>query len=486
MAQHPSTTAWSIRRSLAIVALVLLTGCDANADPTVSRTPGPSTTAGSARAPSGSTPKASRSPRISLSRPNAPIDEPVSITLSGFEPNAEVTVRLKSVGTAFQKAALESFATFRSDAQGSVDLDTQKPVSGTYNDVDGMGLFWSMKEVAAEPRGSGTSTETPPDPVSVIEYRYSLTAEVSGQVMATTSVGRMMGSPDVTASEISANGVRGQFYLPNGPGPFPGVIVLVGSQGGLAHRVPKVVAAHGYAVLSLAYFGYTSPLDGSSLPTDTHELPLEYFGKAIAWLSAQPTVDASKIAMIGYSVGGQAALLTAANYPQVKSVVALSAPTYTWDWGESDSSFSFKGKPIPWADARAIDGLVSGFTDAVSNGQDPLPGMPEVVAEVKADPTITAALIPIERIQGSVLLVSGTNDIQLPGPVYGGLAIDRLKTHKFAYPYRLIIGQGAGHIVDFPYAPRLLEIEDGGGTQEANAKAGSVMWSALLEYLKGM
>ena len=100
--------------------------------------------------------------------------------LSGLEPNAEVTVRLKSVGAAFQKAALESFATFRSDAQGSVDLDTQKPTSGTYNNVDGMGLFWSMNEVAAEPGGSGTSSETPPDPVSAIEYRYSLWATTKG------------------------------------------------------------------------------------------------------------------------------------------------------------------------------------------------------------------------------------------------------------------------------------------------------------------
>src|SRR4029079_7842909 len=115
--------------------------------------------------------------------------------------------------------------------------------------------------------------------------------------VATTSIERTMGSTDVTASEISADGVLRQFYLAAAPGPVPGVILLAGSQGGLAHRVPKVVAAHGYAVPSLAYFGYTSPLDGTSLPIDTHELPLEYFGKAIAWLSHQRSVDPSRIAM---------------------------------------------------------------------------------------------------------------------------------------------------------------------------------------------
>ena len=54
------------------------------------------------------------------------------------------------------------------------------------------------------------------------------------------------------------------------------------------------------------------------------------------------------------------------------------------------------------------------------------------------------------------------------------------RTHR---RIRDLIGTGAGHIVDFPYASRLLEIEDGGGTAQANATAATAMWPALLADL---
>jgi len=38
----------------------------------------------------------------------------------------------------------ESQATFLTDTEGSVDVSTQQPFSGTYAQVDPMGLFWSM------------------------------------------------------------------------------------------------------------------------------------------------------------------------------------------------------------------------------------------------------------------------------------------------------------------------------------------------------
>ena len=452
------------------------------------------TTAASAAAagdPSGRTAGLAFQPVITIDPPETPIDEPVSIHLSGFAPESEVTVRATTVGAAFPDLSdtgskLTSSATFRTDATGSVAVDTQAPLSGSYMTVDGMGLFWSMTPEPPESGATGAPTVTPPDLVSAVRYGYTVSAEVDGRSVATASVTQTMGSPSVTATDVATSGVLGQFYRPAGAGPFPAVILLAGSQGGLLRRVPKVVAAHGYAVLSLAYIGYTSPIDGSSLPNDTHELPLEYFGKALDWLSAQPGVDPHRIAMMGYSLGGQVALLAATRYPQVKTVVALSAPTFTWDWGEVDSSFSFQGKPIPFANARSIETLAAGFTDAVATGADPLAGVADVVAKVRADPAIAAALIPVERIKGAILLVSGTNDTQGPGPVFGELAMDRLRANQFALPYRHIIGRGAGHIVDFPYAPRSLEVEQGGGTAEANARAATAMWPVVLEYLAGM
>jgi hypothetical protein len=77
-------------------------------------------------------------------------------------------------------------------------------------------------------------------------------------------------------------------------------------------------------------------------------------------------------------------------------------------------------------------------------------------------------------------------DSQLPSTVYGELAIDRLKENSFAFPYRHIINHGAGHLISFPYAQRAIEIEQGGGSPQANAQAAAVVWPVVLEYLAAM
>src|SRR5215208_5297596 len=93
-------------------------------------------------------------PAISIQPSEVLIDEPVSIRLSGFEPNQEVTIRATTVGTAFPDLidtgiVRESEATFQTDSNGEVDLEKQAPLSGSYTDADGMGLFWSLTENSA-------------------------------------------------------------------------------------------------------------------------------------------------------------------------------------------------------------------------------------------------------------------------------------------------------------------------------------------------
>jgi hypothetical protein len=164
------------------------------------------------------------------------IDEPVSIRLSGFEPNQEVTLRATTVGIAFPDLSdsgkvFESYATFRTDSQGMVDVNQQVPISGTYATADGMGLFWSM---VLKP-GSTPSSPAPaqPNPLNAVQYHIAFSAEVNGKPVAKATVIQDMGSASVVAKEVAENGVLGQFYQPAGKGPFPAVIALVGSQGGL-------------------------------------------------------------------------------------------------------------------------------------------------------------------------------------------------------------------------------------------------------------
>ena len=379
-------------------------------------------------------------PVISIQPSEVFIDEPVSIRLSGFEPNQEVTIRATTVGIAFPDLTdtgivRESQATFQADANGAVNLEKQAPLSGSYTDADGMGLFWSMTENPAKARPA--SSDPAPTLLNAVQYHYKITAEVNGEVVAEATVIQNMGSASVAATDIAENGVLGQFYRPAGAGPFPAVIALVGSQGGLLHQSPKVLAAHGYAVLSLAYFNYTSPVDNTSLPDSPYMIPVEYFGKAIEWLQSQPGVDPKRIGLIGFSLGGTVALQVGTVYPEVKTVIVFGSSTVI------GRQLSYKGQALP---------------------RD----------------------IPIEKINGSILLISGDKDSQVDSVKSGELAVGRLKENNFSFPYRHMINPGAGHLISFPYAQRAIEIEQGGGSPQANAQAAAVIWPVVLEYLATM
>jgi hypothetical protein len=94
--------------------------------------------------------------------------------------------------------------------------------------------------------------------------------------------------------------------------------------------------------------------------------------------------------------------------------------------------------------------------------------------------------IPIEKINGSILFISGDRDSQVASVKFGELAVSRLKENNFSFPYRHMINPGAGHLISFPYTQRAIEIEEGGGSPQANAQAAAVIWPVVLEYLAAM
>jgi pimeloyl-ACP methyl ester carboxylesterase len=118
--------------------------------------------------------------------------------------------------------------------------------------------------------------------------------------------------------KVMDGGLVATLHLPSHPGPHPVMIVLSGSGGGIASAIVwgEPLAALGYAVLSVAYFA----MDG--LPVDLVEIPLEYFKQAIDCVRAHPACDAARVGLLGHSRGGEAALLVAATYPEIKVVVA--------------------------------------------------------------------------------------------------------------------------------------------------------------------
>jgi BAAT / Acyl-CoA thioester hydrolase C terminal. len=101
-----------------------------------------------------------------------------------------------------------------------------------------------------------------------------------------------------------------------------------------------------------------------------------------------------------------------------------------------------------------------------------------------------AALIPVAKIQGPVLLVCGTADQLWTSCAYAETIQDELTAAGDRYPHVLYRYTGAGHFVNelVPYEPSQLQPQDGyglGATLTANADADAGLWPNLLHFLAG-
>jgi len=217
----------------------------------------------------------------------------------------------------------------------------------------------------------------------------------------------------------------------------PLLVGLGGSEGGNAwagqHWKPvrDSLVNQGYAFLAIGYFG----MEGTASQLD--RIALEAVHDAIAEAAKNPKVDAGRIALIGGSKGAELALLLASHYPDVKCVVALvpghcAFPALTL--GATTSSWTFQGSevpfvPMPWAAVPAAlkHDLRQAFT-----------------IMLRDTAAVERALIPVEKINGPVFLMSATRDEMWPSPEMSNAMMQRLALRHFGYPYEHKIVDG-GH-----------------------------------------
>jgi hypothetical protein len=86
---------------------------------------------------------------IEIDQPVALADAPVHVRVSGLGSGDEVTIAAQAHDAGGR--VWRSQAQFTADGGGVVDLDRAQPTSGTYQGVDGMGLFWSMNPPDGDP-----------------------------------------------------------------------------------------------------------------------------------------------------------------------------------------------------------------------------------------------------------------------------------------------------------------------------------------------
>ena len=278
-----------------------------------------------------------------------------------------------------------------------------------------------------------------------------------------------------TASEeVHADGLVAQYIHPTTPGRHPALLILGGSEGGTAgvRRLAAPFAAQGYAVLALTYFG------AEGVPQNLDQVPLEYFATGLRWLSARPEVDSARIGVFGISKGGEAALLVASRNPSIRATVAGVPSNVAWQgiirpaW-DNRSSWSEGGRPLPYL---SYD-FSRGFTSILALYEGAL-------ATAAQHPD---AEIPVERINGPVLLISGRSDSLWPSTAMSEAVVARLRAHNFRFPVQHLAFDNAGHVAASP--PSLGHSSQGpdsflGGTEEGNAAARAESWRATLCFFR--
>lgn len=380
---------------------------------------------------------------IEVSAPTALADQAVRITVSDLAADSTVTVAATSAD--YHGKLWRGQATFRADGHGVVDLDRDRPLSGSYSGVDGMGLFWSMNPPSGDPDRVSFRPPTGPS------YRVRITVSVGGQQLAERTLTREWRGSGVTLRTLSVakEGIYGDLFLPpSGTQRHPGVLVFGGSEGDNSLALTgALLASHGYPALTLAYF------DDPGLPGMLSGVPLEYFARAGRLLAAQPGVDATHLVVCGYSRGTEAALLLAHDYPDLFHAVIVYAPTWLVHAGypTGGDAWTYRGKPVE-----------------------------------------AGAPLPLTASDGPVLAIAGTEDKIWPSVPSAQRIASLLTAAGDRSPHQPLIIPGAGHLVGtYPYqaegiiltSPSSGQVLDLGGSRAGDAAAQERSWPAVLAFL---
>lgn len=392
------------------------------------------------------------------------VDEKISLDVSGLDPGQKITLRCQTDGSKWT-----SWASFRADDTGRISLGSTASIEGSYKGIDPMGLIWSMR--SESPSGFRLLNER-------MDLLFSL--EVEGEIVAQKEIHRWKMAPHVEKIFVKEQGIVASLYFPRSEKRLPIVIALGGSGGGLPDDRAQLLASHGFAVLSLAYFGI------DPLPRTLKEIPLEYFERAMQWIKRQPSIDSNRLGIWGVSRGSELALILGSLFPESVHAIAAYVPSSAvYSSFESPDAPAWMYRGVPFLPSAPFPKTVFEVGEGASFDQ-PISMTPLFLEGMKDEQNSEKAKIPVEKIQCPVLLVSGQNDSMWPSDLFSKQIKERMVascTH-LSYP-------GAGHRISPFYFPTTSQIDfhpmaqlwfDFGGNPKDQATAQVDSWKKTLKF----
>jgi dienelactone hydrolase len=418
-------------------------------------------------------------PQITATPDGVSIAIPVEVTVEGLPAGDSVKVWARTYDRRGQ--LWESSGEFVTDGVGQVDLSTAASTGGTYTGVDPHGLFWSMRLPEWE--------QVPYPLMEADDVVVLLGVDRAGVTVARTTLRRVIREPAGRVLPIAEAGLVGDLYLPPGAGVWPGVLLLGGAEGGRPDPAyAALLAAEGYVVFGLAYFGEPG------LPATLTRIPLEYGLTAARWLAERPEVAGDRVGLVGTAKGAEYALVLASSEPSRFAAVVANVPSdIVWPAlgapaGTPMSSWTRAGADVPflrWTAARGASSVAPGQAVRSADAY-------ERAVATASRWRLGVARIPVEQITAPVLLTSGDADGMWPSTAQAQRALATITEAGNPYGSQLLDFPGAGHLVGgvpdlpttrtaIPSGPVTIEA---GGDPATTAAAVRNTFSATVELLR--
>ncbi|KAA0187830.1 hypothetical protein HAZT_HAZT011512, partial [Hyalella azteca] len=359
------------------------------------------------------------------------MDEAVSVVISGLDSNEVYT--LHSSITDCKGVPFAAVAHYRSNNSGVIDLKNTPALGGHYTGVFPMAPFVCILPMSTKLKDPRMSMHDITSPLkynlSVFEGAYGYHLLVKGAeflglepVCETVHERRLMGD-GCQRIPVRHGRVRGALHLPPGDGPFPGVVDMFGSAGGLMEHRASLLAARGVATLALAFFDY------DDLPQTLDSLDLEYFIEA---------VSKEGVGVIGTSKGGDIALDLAMVSPKVKVIVPINGSCYS-----IQASMNLGGKPIrPPLPFTIEEGQIQ--RDLRLN-----------LSRIFDGKNCPESIVPVEKVPCHMLWIVSEDDQNWTSEKFADIAYQRYAQHNphTLEKFQVLKYPGAGHLVEPPYVP---------------------------------
>ncbi|MFZ5843847.1 MAG: acyl-CoA thioester hydrolase/BAAT C-terminal domain-containing protein [Pseudomonadota bacterium] len=121
----------------------------------------------------------------------------------------------------------------------------------------------------------------------------------------------------------------------------------------------------------------------------------------------------------------------------------------------------------------------------------PYRGTPDFLNDLNQTELVNKASIPVEKIHGAVLLLSGEDDQVWPSSIMADRVMKRLRDAGHPYRSEHVVYPGAGHLISPGAGPAVTEAKHPigiviafGGSEAGNRAAQKAAWEKVMVFLR--